>query len=326
MANSLLLEAKVEELGDKCAQYTEEHGTDSPDLLIDYGRALFALAKSSASLVDSQKMDEKHLPLENPKVKVADFDNAADGEPNEGDKDAPEEGAPEEQQDQPQEQSVPQADTSEEPLKVGEADESEEDEDDFVAAFSVVDGARVLLEKELSQAADKKPVQTKLAEARELLGDISLEDDNAQQAIEDYTEAVELKRVLYGALSSPVSEAEFVLSLAYDAVGEQARALEHLKLAAQAASASKMPSAPTLEQRAKDLEAEVEESRKHGDRQQEAKQATAESISGRSALANAVQSLVSNANDISHLTRKRKRPAADAKQEKNKKEEKKEKK
>lgn len=270
--DKIVLEAKVQEWGDKCAEYSQKNGIENPDYLFQYGKWLFEVAKLSSSLVDTQKMEEKQLPLDNPKVKIANF------------------------LEQPYEAEVNPEDDVE--------DEAEMEEDDFVAAFQVVDLARVLYEKEtLSEELDKK-----LASTRELLGDISLEDDNPSQAVEDYTAAVELKQKIYGEKSGQVSEAQFMLSLAYDALGNQAKSLDHLKLAVEAAKTAGLPSAEHLSQKAHDLEAELKaNAASSGIDALKAKETTKESITGRSAIATAVKSLVANANDITQLARKRKR-------------------
>lgn len=285
--DKIVLEAKVQEWGDKCAEYSLKNGKENPDYLFQYGKWLFEVAKQSSSLVDTQKMEEKQLPLDNPKVKIANFEEQI-YEP-EGEGEGEVEDGIEGKAGEPEEPN-------------GEAEE--EEEDDFVAAFQVVDLARVLYEKETIT----EELETKLAKSRELLGDISLEDDNPSQAVEDYTAAIELKRKIYGEKSGQVSEAEFMLSLAFDALENQAQSLEHLKLAAEAAKAAGLPSAEQLFQKAHELELDLKASAaSDGAEVQQARDTTKESITGRSAIASAVQSLVANANDITQLARKRKR-------------------
>lgn len=308
LVDNLSLEAKAQALGEKCALYASEHNEENPDLLFEYGKAIFAVAKRSASLVDTQKVEEKQMPLENPKVKLA-ADASESEDDDDDDKDGVEESKSESPDKEYQNQSQSDEDKGEgEDEKVDEdgADDEDDDEpeDDFVFAFQIIDSCRVLYAKQ----EQTREVKGKLAKTHELLGDIAIEDNNSSQAAEDYTAASALKRELFGADSGEYSETEFMLSIAYDTIGESEKSLEHLKLAAEAAKAAKLDAAADLEQRVADLEQELRITAKIGDKNSKAAQkATKESITGRSAIQNAVQGLVSGANDISQLARKRKR-------------------
>lgn len=356
IGDSVQLEQRIQTAGRRCAEHAAKHGSEDPDLLVEYGKALFEMAKHSASLVDQKRVDEKQMPRENPNVKIVlptdfvdDDEAAADGaqlkdaeatlsgsqergkdtggEAGEGG-DQPEKAADEPSGELsgetsasrgPGSDSDAQADGADAPAEAAdsEAENIDDDasdaegtggDDDFAEAFQIIDLARVLYEK----LPDSDAKLRKLASTRALLGDISLEDDNPDQAIEDLTAASALKAQAYGADSGELSESEFMLSLAYDSVGRAADALEHLRRAAHAARASGLPAAAELEQRVADAEQELALQGARSADGARAAAATRESITGRDAIATAVQSIVSGANDISQLARKRKRPADEA--------------
>lgn len=291
-ANTILLETEVQTWGEKCAEYSEKHGKENPDLLVEYGKALFKMAKSTSSLVNPEK-SQQPLPMENPNVQIPDSDYEEEEEEEE-------DAIPEIGGDNSKDSKADDNDEGEEEAK------EDEDEDDFTFAFEILDSARVLYAKE--EQTDE--IKRKLIGVRQLLGDVSLEDDNPQQAVEDYLAAVELKKEVFGAESGEVSVSEYTLSIAYDALEKPEESYEHLKKAVEAAKSAKLPSADELETKLKDLDAELKAAKKlKGKDSQMAKNATMEGIVGRKAVETAVKSIVDGANDISQLTRKRKKPA-----------------
>lgn len=298
IGDAVQLEARVQEAGKKCADYSLTHGVENPELLIEYGKALFEIAKHSASLVDQKQVDEKQMPRENPNVKIALPEDFEEPSADEGEDDKEDNENNENNENNEEDEEVDDENAQE--------DAEAEVEDDFAEAFQIIDLARVLYEK----LPDGKEKLLKLANTRSLLGDISLEDDNPEQAIDDITAASEYKKELFGELSGEYSESEFMLSLAYESVGHTEDSLAHLKNAAKAAKAAELNSASELEQRVQDVEQELALQKKlKGTDTTQAKKATQDSITGRSAIATAVQGMVSGANDITQLARKRKRPA-----------------
>lgn len=311
-ANSILLETEVENWGERCAEYSRKHGKENPDLLVEYGKALFNMAKRTASVLNADKA-EQPMPYKNPRVKLPDLDS--DDENNdENEEEAGNEG---EAEAEAEAEAETEETADEAPLKISKHNEStdqaeagddgnEEDEgdDDFTAAFEILDIARVLY----SQEEQTDEVKQKLINTRQLLGDVSLEDDNPTQAIEDYLATIELKKQFFGPESGELSITEYTLSLAYDALGKQEECIEHLKNAANCAKKANLPSAAELEQRVADAEEDLKVAAKmKGKDAKQARNATQEGIIGRSAIGDAIQSLVQGANDISQLTRKRKR-------------------
>ncbi|KNC32237.1 hypothetical protein FF38_13397 [Lucilia cuprina] len=289
-ANQIHIEQRVQAAGDKCAEYATLNGEESPDLMIEYGRALFDSAKASASLLEQENVDKKEMVLENPKVKIAgdDFEDASENE--------------EEQSSGQNEDSVRNEGQDEE--ADANADDNEEaneglEDDDFVNAFQIVDLARVLLSKQ----PETKERDEKIITCRLLLGDISLEDDNPPQAIEDYTEALNLTAKIFGIESKQYVQTAFMLSLAFESVDKLTEAKDVISKAVSSAKAIKSELANDLELKLKDLETELGV----GSNKEEATQVTKESISGRTAVQNAVENIVSQANDISQFARKKRK-------------------
>ncbi|KAG5440594.1 hypothetical protein PCK2_000304 [Pneumocystis canis] len=109
-------------------------------------------------------------------------------------------------------------------------DEGKEEEDDFKIAWETLDYARVLYQKmlnaeekqelqtlmELEIVPERLQIQKKLADTYDLLGEISLENENFQQASVDFQFALDLKSQIYPLESSLISEAHYKLALAFD--------------------------------------------------------------------------------------------------------------
>ncbi|EGN96727.1 hypothetical protein SERLA73DRAFT_57984 [Serpula lacrymans var. lacrymans S7.3] len=95
----------------------------------------------------------------------------------------------------------------------GEADDGEP-EDDFNAAWEVLELARAIYEKE--KDGDDDEVKLKLADTYIALGDVSLETEKFDQAISDYTSALSLKAILLPKSSRQIAEAHYKLSMVLD--------------------------------------------------------------------------------------------------------------
>ncbi|KAG4303453.1 hypothetical protein PCANB_000394 [Pneumocystis canis] len=125
-------------------------------------------------------------------------------------------------------------------------DEEKEDDDDFKIAWETLDFARVLYQKMLN-AEEKQELQTlmgletppkrsqiqkKLADTYDLLGEISLENENFQQASIDFQFALDLKSQIYPLESSLISEAHYKLALAFEFLQDDSmreKAIEHVQ-------------------------------------------------------------------------------------------------
>lgn len=104
--------------------------------------------------------------------------------------------------------------------------DAEEEEDDFANAFETLDFARLLLSKQLQaiesdiddtdKATRIRTVKERLADTHDLQAEISLENEQFQNAVSDCKAALEYVLDLYPAANSRVAEAHFKLSLALE--------------------------------------------------------------------------------------------------------------
>ncbi|KAH8110982.1 hypothetical protein DFH11DRAFT_706912 [Phellopilus nigrolimitatus] len=111
----------------------------------------------------------------------------------------------------------------------GEEDADGEPEDDFNAAWEVLDLARALFEKRKEEDDD---IKLKLADTYIALGDVSLETEKFDLAISDYEAGAALKTELLPLSSRQVAEAHYKLSIVLDLTsGRLAQAIEHAEKA-----------------------------------------------------------------------------------------------
>lgn len=110
-----------------------------------------------------------------------------------------------------------------------EGAEVEEEEDDFVNAYEVLDLARILLlrrleeiqvteekGKTITESEDVKQIKERLADTHDLQAEISLEGERFPIAVEDLKAALALKQELFSKDSSLIAEAHYKLSLALE--------------------------------------------------------------------------------------------------------------
>jgi HAT1-interacting factor 1 len=117
----------------------------------------------------------------------------------------------------------------------GEEEEEEEGEpeDDFNAAWEVLDLARTFFEKH-----DDDESKLKLGDIHITLGDVSLETENFSQAITDYTAGLKLKSELLPLYSRQIAEAHYKLSIVLDLTsGRLSESIEHAEKALQSVEA-----------------------------------------------------------------------------------------
>ncbi|KAK0489085.1 hypothetical protein IW261DRAFT_394003 [Armillaria novae-zelandiae] len=112
-------------------------------------------------------------------------------------------------------------------------DDEAEPEDDFNAAWEVLDLARALYEKQKAANGDEQ-VGLKLADTYISLGDVSLETEKFDQAITDYEAALALKVELLPFSSRQIAEAHYKLSIVLDLTsGRLADSIVHAEKALQ---------------------------------------------------------------------------------------------
>ncbi|KAJ2554033.1 hypothetical protein EV175_002729 [Coemansia sp. RSA 1933] len=146
-----------------------------------------------------------------------------------------------------------------------EDEEEEEQEDDFAAAWDVLDVARVIQGK----ASDRKS-RLKYAETLMLLGDVSMESENFAQAVNDFTEALEVKQQFLGDDSRELAELYYKVALAHEYNRNTEKALElmadvqrilgnRLKSLGESSSAEDREEAESLEDVLTDVAGKIEE-------------------------------------------------------------------
>ncbi|GAA5867029.1 hypothetical protein JCM3774_003760 [Rhodotorula dairenensis] len=113
-------------------------------------------------------------------------------------------------------------------------------EDDLESAFQVLDMARATLEKQVDAAgastADEqdtlKGKKERLAEVHRLLGDVATESEQFDNAVEEYTSALDLLTAQYAPSNRALSELHMLIALALDFVpNANERAVAHAEKA-----------------------------------------------------------------------------------------------
>jgi len=113
----------------------------------------------------------------------------------------------------------------------GDDDDDGEPEDDFNAAWEVLDLARAIYNKQKDENNDEE-VRLKLADTYIALGDVSLETEKFDQAITDYEVGLELKMDLLPTSSRQIAEAHYKLSMVLDLTsGRLSDAIIHVQKA-----------------------------------------------------------------------------------------------
>ncbi|KXN92842.1 NASP-related protein sim3 [Leucoagaricus sp. SymC.cos] len=106
-----------------------------------------------------------------------------------------------------------------------EAGEEDEPEDDFNAAWEVLDLARAIYDRQVQQEGDDE-VKLKLADTYIALGDVSLETEKFDQASQDYEAGLKYKIGLLPTSSRQIAEAHYKLN----AISHAQNALESVEL------------------------------------------------------------------------------------------------
>ncbi|KAF9006013.1 hypothetical protein BDQ17DRAFT_1324818 [Cyathus striatus] len=110
-------------------------------------------------------------------------------------------------------------------------DEDAEPEDDFNAAWEVLDLARAIYDKQ-NDEMNEEEIKLKLADTYIALGDVSLETEKFDQAITDYEAGLDLKLKLLPISSRHIAEAHYKLSMVLDLTsGRLADAIVHAEKA-----------------------------------------------------------------------------------------------
>ncbi|GLB41869.1 putative SHNi-TPR [Lyophyllum shimeji] len=207
-------EQAVEHYATALELMTKKVGEDSPetaDLYFSYGRALLENAISQSSVLGKGQAEEgvadglaPTVPA-NGKAPILSFSGDAE-DTVEGEED-------------PAVDLFAQA--AAEAEAAGEGDDEDGDaedaepEDDFNAAWEVLDLARAIYDKQAKEGGDEE-VSLKLADTYIALGDVSLETEKFDQAITDYEAGLALKTQLLPISSRQIAEAHYKLSMVLD--------------------------------------------------------------------------------------------------------------
>ncbi|KAL0955274.1 hypothetical protein HGRIS_004164 [Hohenbuehelia grisea] len=227
-------EESVEHYATALELATTEHGDDSPeiaDLYFAYGKALLenAIAQSSV-LGKDQAAEEADAPAES-KASGSGISGNGPVLSFSGDAEDVEADEPVDLFAQAAE-DVAAADAAEAAEEEDEEGEDVEPEDDFNAAWEVLDLARAIYDKQHLVDEDNEGVKMKLADTYIALGDVSLETEKFDQAISDYEVGLALKVKLLPNSSRQIAEAHYKLSIVLDLTsGRLADAITHAQMA-----------------------------------------------------------------------------------------------
>jgi len=211
-----------------CTLQTEIHGEGNPSnahLLYLYGRSLYKVAIQKSDVLGGAAPEEKER------------------KPVEGSGSGKEKGK--EKEETAEEEKKPAGlfqftgdeaydDDGDEDNEEAEGEDGYEEEDDeMILAWEVLDLARILFEKQLAPPTEEASTssstapptlstqqvtdtKTMLSDVFDLLGEVSLESETFPQATKDFNSALALKHELYPLESTLISEAEFKMALALE--------------------------------------------------------------------------------------------------------------
>ncbi|KAL7424292.1 hypothetical protein Q5752_001882 [Cryptotrichosporon argae] len=203
-------------------------------LLLSYGKALYELAFAAQGVMGKDEV-----------AKSTDPSNSADAGPSgsnfvfegDGDDDAEEGGDAE--GDVEAEGETAAADASEAEQgddAAGEAEAEDEPEDDYNAAWEVLDVARTIYQGVVDKAAETgdetRDAKLALSECYVALGDVSCETENFVQAVSDYTAGLGIKQALLPQSSRALASTHYQLATALEFTPDgRAQALAHVRAA-----------------------------------------------------------------------------------------------
>lgn len=229
-----------EKYGEACEEYSKSHqGNEDADLLFLYGKAVFQSGVSKSEVFggkpaepeveteNSESKEEESKPETDKTDDTFQFYADGDGEEEDG-----------EENEEPNED---------------ENNDEDANKSDFEVAWELLDLARALFEEKLESLdkGDLKPpyltqdtdessndyivVLKKLSETYDILGEVSLEAENFNQAADDLRKCLELRLELFSDTSSLISESHYKLALALEFQSDDSNlrknAAEQMKLA-----------------------------------------------------------------------------------------------
>lgn len=306
-------DSAVEKLGQACQDFSAKFEKEDPLMLFYYGRALYKVAVSNSDVLGAGQArptpGEQEERSEDTKAKESGLFSFSEsyGAEN-GDKDAKEVEA-----ESAEGTEEPAEDEGDEPPQ-----EDEQEQSDFEIAWEILDLARTLFIDDIKQLEEAKKDTTllnkRLADTYDLLGDVSLESENFNQAVEDLKLALDLKKKAHEPVSTVLSEAHFKLSLAHEldtnTPHHMDHAIHHLQETLKCVELQGDKADSTL---IKDLNIKLDELKqaKAADNAEKAK--VLQGLMGTQATGapEVLNSLTNKAIDISGLVKKRKAPAGE---------------
>ncbi|KAF9531695.1 hypothetical protein CPB83DRAFT_848571 [Crepidotus variabilis] len=204
-------EQAVEHYATALELVTKQLGENSPetaDLYFSYGMALLENAISQNSVLGKDQAEDTG---EDP-VKASGSSSNQNGPIFSFSGDAED---MDDEEDKPVDLFGKAAEAVEEEEEGHEEEDDGEPEDDFNAAWEVLDLARAIYDKQAVDEDDDE-VKLKLADTYIALGDVSLETEKFDQAITDYEAGLKLKLDLLPSSSRHIAEAHYKISIVLD--------------------------------------------------------------------------------------------------------------
>ncbi|KAI1785669.1 hypothetical protein LXA43DRAFT_106500 [Ganoderma leucocontextum] len=212
-------EQAVEHYASALELTTKKHGEEAPetaDLYFAYGKALLENAILQSGVLGKRDTDDASDDNDDAANSGAFLSFSGDAEDEAVDLFAE------------AQKAVDEMDSAAQQEEEEDDDDEAEPEDDFNAAWEVLDLARAIYEKQ--DQSDE--VKLKLAEVLVTLGDVSLETEKFDQAITDYTASLALKTDLLPISSRQIAEAHYKLSIVLDLTsGRLGDSIGHAELA-----------------------------------------------------------------------------------------------
>ncbi|CAN6632883.1 hypothetical protein TRVA0_013S03048 [Trichomonascus vanleenenianus] len=290
-------EEAVEQFGDACRLYSEKNdGEEDPELLFHYGKALYRVAVEQSEVLGEKAQKKKEETPKDSDTRDEGDDTKAEGEEDEG------------------EEAKDEGDVDKD--KEGDKEGEEEEQSDFEVAWEILDLTRTLFSAKLENNPEDVTIKKKLAEVYDILGEVSLESENFQQAAEDLAQCLEIRSQVYEESHPLVSESHFKLSLAlefdFSTAANKQKAVEHMEKALESVKQRIAKSGQEDPDLINDLETRLEDLRASEAQVNAVNQEKVQALDGlvgqeaSSVLKTQLLEAVSNANDISGLVRKKK--------------------
>jgi len=250
-------------LSQACEMFAKHYGETSiecaePSFL--YGKALLELARLEAGVINNG-LDGDESEEQNSTEEEGDEDEEGDEAEGEGEAEAEGE-ADEEPRAKEETESIgsndagPSAAKETKDVNAIEAEE-EEDPSNLQLAWEMIELAKVIYTKHLETLGADSPnraqFETKLSDTYETLGEVSIENENYNQAIEDLTTSLKMRQKLLPEDSRLIAETHYQLGVALgfnsqfsdavnalnDAIGVLQKRIENLKNKTESKDSSK---------------------------------------------------------------------------------------